>query len=44
MDVVRKQGGQMYGCCGGLIGALEVHVVESVGVVASALQGGGWAD
>ena len=44
MDVVRKRGGERYGCCGGLIGAFEVHVVESVVGVASALQGGGRAD
>ena len=30
----------MCGCYGGLIGALEVHVVESVVGVSSALQGG----
>ena len=40
VDIVRKRGGRRYGCCGGLIDALEVHVVESVGGVASALQGG----
>ena len=39
--VVRKWGGRRYGCHGGLIGALEVHVVESVGGVTSALQVGG---
>ena len=44
VDVVRKRGGRRYGCYGGLIGALEVHVVESVVGVASALQGGGRAD
>ena len=44
VDVVRKRGGQKYECRGMLIGALEVHVVEYVGGVASALQGGGWAD
>ena len=44
VDVVRKRGGQRYGCSGGLIGALEVHVVESVVGVASALQGGGRAE
>ena len=44
VDVVRKRGGRRDGCRGGLIGALEVRVVESVGDVASALQGGGWAD
>ena len=44
VDVVRKRVGRRDGCRGGLIGALEVHVVESVGGVASALQGGGRAD
>ena len=44
VDVVRTRGGQRYGCHRGLIGALEVHVVESVVGVASALQGGGRAD
>ena len=44
VDVVRKWGGRRYGCRMGLIGALEVHVVQYVGDVASALQGGGRAD
>ena len=44
VDVVRKRGGRRYGCYGGLIGALEVHVVESVVGVAIALQCGGRAD
>ena len=44
VDIVRKRGGRRDGCRGGLIGALEVHVVESVGGVASALQGGGRDD
>ena len=44
MDVVRKRGGQRYGCRRGLLGTLEVHVVESVGGFASALQGGVRAD
>ena len=47
VDVDRKrgvQGGRRCGCYGGLIGTLEVHVVESVVGVASALQGGGRAD
>ena len=44
VGVVIKQGGQRYGCYGGLIGALEVHVVESVVGVASSLQGGSRAD
>ena len=43
MDVVRKRGGRRDVCCGGLIGTLEVRVVESVGGVAIALQCGGWA-
>ena len=29
--------GQRDGCCGGLLGTLEVHVVDSVGGVVSAL-------
>ena len=37
VNVVRKRGGWRYGCCGGLIGVLDVHVVESVVGVASAL-------
>ena len=41
VDVVRNQGGQRDVCHGGFLGALELHVVESVGGVASALQGGG---
>ena len=44
MDVVRKREGSRDGCRRELIGALEVHVVESVGCVASALQGGDRAD
>ena len=44
VDVVRKREGSRDGCRGELIGALEVHVVESVGCVASALQGGDRAD
>ena len=44
MDVVRKRGGRRYGCYGGLIGALEVHVVESGVGVARALQGSDRAD
>ena len=44
MDVVINRGGRRDGCHGGLLGALEVHVVESVGVVASFLQGGGRVD
>ena len=44
VDVVRKRGGRRCGCYGRLIGALEVHVVESVIGVASDLQGGGRAD
>ena len=44
VDVVRNRGGQRYGFYGGLLGALEVHVVESIGGVTSALQGGGTAD
>ena len=41
VEIGRKRGGRRYGCYGGLIGALEVHVVESVVGVLSALQGGG---
>ena len=44
MDVVRKRGGQRYGCYGGLIGALEVYVVESIVGFVSALQCGGRSD
>ena len=44
VDVFRNRGGRRDGCHGGLLGALEVHVVESVGGVTSALQGGGRAD
>ena len=44
VDFVRKRGGRRDGCRGGLIGAFEVHAVESVGGVASDIQGGGWAD
>ena len=36
LEVVRNQGGPRDGCHRGLIGALEVHVVESVGGVTSA--------
>ena len=43
VDVFRKWGGCRYGCYGVLIGASEVHVVESVVGVVSALQGGGRA-
>ena len=44
LDVVRKRGEWRYGCCRGLIGAIKVHVVDSVVGVASALQDGGRAD
>ena len=44
VDIVRKRGGLRYGCYGGLICALEVHVVESIVGVASSLQGGGRSD
>ena len=44
VDVVRKWVGWRYGCYEGLIGALEVHIVESIVGVTSALQGGGRAD
>ena len=44
VDVVRNQGGRRNGCHGGLLSALEVHVVDSVGGVASALQGDSHAD
>ena len=44
VEVVRKLGGRRYGCCGGFIGALEVHVLEFVGGGVSSLQGGGRAD
>ena len=44
MDVVRNHRGPRDGCHGGLLGALEVHAVESIGGVASAFQGGGRAE
>ena len=44
VEVVRKWGGRRCGCYSGLIGALEVHVVESVVGVTSDLQGGGRDD
>ena len=44
MDVVRNHRGPRDGCHGGLLGALEVHVVESIGGVVSALQDDGWVD
>ena len=44
VDFVRKRGGRRDGCPRGLLGALEVHVVEFVGGVSSALQGGGRDD
>ena len=39
VDVVRKRGGWRDGSCRGLLGLLEVHLVEPVGGVTSALQG-----
>ena len=44
VDVVRKRGGRRDGCCGVLIGALEVYVVESIVGFVSALQCGGRSD
>ena len=44
VDVVRNRGGLRDGCHGELLVSLEVHVVESIGGVSSALQGGGRAD
>ena len=44
VDVVVKRGGRRDRCCRGLIGALGVHVIESVGGVAISIQGGGRAD
>ena len=43
VDVVRSRGDWRDGYQGGLLDALEVHVIESVGGVASDLQGGGRA-
>ena len=40
VDVVRKWGGRRDGCQGGLLGALEVRVLESAGGVLSSLQCG----
>ena len=40
VDVVREQGVRRYGQYGCLIGALELHVVESVVGVAPALPDG----
>ena len=44
VDVVRNRGGLRDGCHGELLVSLEVHVVESIGGVSSALQGGGRDD
>ena len=43
-ELLENDEGGGIGVVGGLIGALEVHVIESVGGVAISIQGGGRAD